>query len=56
MCVHIDLEEEGIKILLLTKHSEKNYRPHTWVPNPEHECLRIQLPLNFANLRKKPAD
>jgi hypothetical protein len=48
MCVHIDLEEEDINILLLTKESETNYRQHTWVPNPEHECFRIQLPLNFA--------
>ncbi len=56
MWVHIDLEEEGIRILLLTKESEKNYRQHTWVPNPEHDCFRIQLPLNFANVRKKPAD
>jgi hypothetical protein len=47
MCVHIDLEEEDI-ILLLTKESETNYRQHIWVPNPEHECFRIQLPLNFA--------
>jgi hypothetical protein len=37
MCVQIDPEEEGIKILLLTKESETNYRQHTWVPNPQPE-------------------